>query len=605
MATGQRGGVIRQLRATLLRDGAGLSDAELLECWVSRHDEAAFRALLRRHGPMVLGVCRRVLCDLHDAEDAFQATFLVLVRKAGAITRRAQLGNWLYGVAYNTARKARAMSRKRRSKEQEAAARPRPSAPEDEQTQARSLLDRELSLLPDKYRVPLVLCELEGTPLKEAARRLGWPQGTVASRLSRGRALLARRLRRHGPALSVLVLTAVLSEAAEATPPRLLTATARAAVRVAAGGAAIPAVSARAAALTERVVQSMLLNKLKRTVGLALLLALGVSVGALQGQPQPPATGPGAKPTAQAPAQPKPKPAPREGRIYYWLDFGFASIQPNGLKAREIGRVAVDDTGYQPHSARLSPDGKRLAYGNAVQRRTADGIGVWPPDRLQVRDVNKASAGEVVAALEGTELHNWVWSPDGTKLAITSWDAEHFVRNWVVDVKTRKVEEVKLPRYKLKDKEYYPSIQAWSPDGAWFLAGGDGLLLVKTDGTAPRQLTRDKKDLMGGSCRFSPDGRKVLFVGCNKDKSQTLYVADVASGKVRAVVEAKNFSGLHACWSPDGRRIAYCTTLLDADGRRAGETSIFVTDLEGKTTTTVRTERHEPNTVKLRLMGWR
>jgi Tol biopolymer transport system component len=279
-------------------------------------------------------------------------------------------------------------------------------------------------------------------------------------------------------------------------------------------------------------------------------------------------------------------------------------MQPDGREAKDLGRVADEDIRFQPHSARVSPDGKRLAFGQAVERRAADGIGVWPPDRIYVRDLNKAAAGEVVATREGTELHNWVWSPDGTKLAFHSWD-EAGGSNWVVDVKTKKVEEVKLPRFKYKGKEYPASIQAWSPDGKWFLASGDGLLLVKTDGSAPRQLTKDHKNLMNGTCRFSPDGRQVLFVGHNKDKSDTLYVADVASGKVRAVVEAKNFSRLHACWSPGGRRIAYCATLLDADGRDAGETSIFVTDPEGKNTTTVRTEKHQPNVIKLLLMDWR
>ncbi len=600
MATGQRGGVICQLRATLLQDGAGLTDAELLDCWVSRRDDAAFRALLLRHGPMVLGVCRRVLRNQADAEDAFQATFLVLVRKAASIARRAQVGNWLYGVAYHTALKARAMSAKRRAKEQEAGT--QRSGPDGDPEQARALLDQELSLLPDKYRVPVVLCELEGVPVNEAARRLGWPQGTVASRLSRGRALLARRLRRHGPGLAGLALTTVLAEAAQAAPPRLLASTARAALRVAAGGAAAPAVSPRVAALTEGVVQAMLLNKLKRVIGLALLLALAVGAGALQGQA--PAPEPGDRPAARAARQAKPKPAPKEGRLYIQANHGFATIQPDGKGEKDVGRVANQDIRFQPYSARLSPDGKRLAFGQAVEKRTADGIGVWPPDRLYVRDMNGAAAGEVVATKEGTELHNWVWSPDGTKLAFNAWDKEGG-SNWVVDLKTKKVEEVKLPRFKREGKEYYPSVQAWSPDGKWFLASGDGLLLVKTDGSAPRRFSKEFHSLMNGTCRFSPDGRKVLFVGVNKDKGETLYVLDVASGKARPVVEAKNFDRLHACWSPDGKRIAYCATLLDADGKDVGETSIFVTDAEGKSTTTVRAEKHKPNVIKLVLMDWR
>jgi Tol biopolymer transport system component len=346
----------------------------------------------------------------------------------------------------------------------------------------------------------------------------------------------------------------------------------------------------------------MLLNKLKRAVGLALLLALGLGLSALRGQA--PAPEPGDRPAARAARQAKPKPAPKEGRLYIQANGTFATVQPDGKGEKDLGRVANEDIRFQPYSARLSPDGKRLAFGKAVEKRTADGIGVWPPDRLYVRDMNGAAAGELVATKEGTELHNWVWSPDGTKLAFHAWDKEGG-SNCVVDVKTKKVEEVKLPRFKYEGKEYYPSIQAWSPDGKWFLACGDGLLLVKTDGSAPRRLFKDFHSLMNSTCRFSPDGRKVLFVGVNKDKSETLYVLDVASGKARPVVEAKNFNRLHACWSLDGKRIAYCATLLDADGKDAGETSIFVTDADGKSTTTVRTEKHQPHVIKLILMDWR
>src|SRR5262245_35360990 len=215
MATGQLGSVVRHLRkAALLQDGADRTDGELLECFLARRDEAAFEALVQRHGPMVLGVCRRVLKNQADAEDAFQATFLVLVRKATSVVPRALVGNWLYGVAHNTALKAKAMNTKRRAREREAGGMPRREAPEEVWQQLQALLDEELSRLPDKYRVPIVLCDLEGKPLKEAARQLGWPHGTVASRLARGRTMLAKRLARHGLTLSAGALAAALSQGA-------------------------------------------------------------------------------------------------------------------------------------------------------------------------------------------------------------------------------------------------------------------------------------------------------------------------------------------------------------------------------------------------------
>src|SRR5262245_56233695 len=177
------------------RESDGATDGELLEQFLAARDGAAFEVLVRRHGPMVLGVCRRVLGNEHDAEDAFQATFLVLARRGDAVRPASKVGSWLYGVAYRTALEARRMAARRRRKE--ACAVPRSEAAPDAADDLRPVLDRELSGLPDRYRAPLVLCDLEGSTRKEAARRLGWAEGTVSSRLSRGRQLLARRLRRH------------------------------------------------------------------------------------------------------------------------------------------------------------------------------------------------------------------------------------------------------------------------------------------------------------------------------------------------------------------------------------------------------------------------
>ena len=212
MATGQDNSVIRHLRrAALLRDAGDMTDGQLLEAFVSARDEGAFEELLRRHGPMVLGVCRRVLGSPHDAEDAFQATFLVLVRKAAALTGRATVGNWLYGVAYHTALKARAANARRRLKERQGGEMRRQEVPPEQVwNELRPLLDQELSRLPDKYREAVVLCDLEGKTRKEAARQLGWPPGTLACRLARARVLLARRLTARGLALSGGALAAAL-----------------------------------------------------------------------------------------------------------------------------------------------------------------------------------------------------------------------------------------------------------------------------------------------------------------------------------------------------------------------------------------------------------
>jgi RNA polymerase sigma factor (sigma-70 family) len=203
MPTRPTHGVLGQLRRTLLGDGGEKTDGQLLEAFLSDGEESAFEALLRRHGPMVLGVCRRVLRNDADAEDAFQATFLVLFHKAASLRRSGPLGSWLYGVAFRTALGAKSAAARRSAKEEarRTMAVPQPLA-EDTWREVQAVLDQELSRLPEYYRIPIVLCDLEGKSRKDAARQLGWPVGTVSGRLARGRMLLAKRITRHGITLS-------------------------------------------------------------------------------------------------------------------------------------------------------------------------------------------------------------------------------------------------------------------------------------------------------------------------------------------------------------------------------------------------------------------
>jgi RNA polymerase sigma factor (sigma-70 family) len=251
---------------------AGETDADLLCRFLGQRDEAAFTALVLRHGPMVYGVCQRVLRNAHDAEDAFQATFLVLARGARSLAKRDSLASWLHGVAYRTALKARAGLAKRREKERQVLA-----VPEEELTPAvvwtdlRPVLDEEVQRLPEKYRVPFILCYLEGKTNEEAARLVNCPKGTVLSRLATARQRLRTRLARRGIALSAGLLAAALSEGAASAvmPPLLIAPT----VKAAAGGL----VSANVLALAKGTVRAMLLSKLK--VVTALLLAVA-SVGA-------------------------------------------------------------------------------------------------------------------------------------------------------------------------------------------------------------------------------------------------------------------------------------------------------------------------------------
>jgi RNA polymerase sigma factor (sigma-70 family) len=277
---------IRQLRlAALVRDEANLTDEHLLTCFIEQRDEAAFEVLVRRYGPMILGVCRRILRDQHDADDAFQATFLVLVRKATSIVPRTMLGNWLHGVAQTTALRAKVAGAKRAVRERRLTRMSEPAAAEcdDVGSDLRPLIDQELRCLPEKYRRPLILCHLESRSIKEAARQLGWPQGTLAGRLARARIMMAKRLARHGLFLAGGALAAVLSEnsAPACVSTMLVSATVRAASMLATGRLAPGAVSSEIAILTEGVVKSMMITRLKIASAMLLSAAILVSGGAI------------------------------------------------------------------------------------------------------------------------------------------------------------------------------------------------------------------------------------------------------------------------------------------------------------------------------------
>src|SRR5215471_16027365 len=251
MATSPMSEMLYHLRRTMfLPDGAGMTDGELLESFITRRDDAAFAALVRRHGPMVWGVCRRVLPTHHDAEDAFQATFLVLVRKAASVMPREMVANWLYGVAHQTALNARASAARRRTRERQVTEMSEPASPEqDLWRDLLPILDQELSRLPAKYRAAIVLCDLEGKTRKDAARQFGVPEGTLSGWLTRGRAMLAKRLAPHGLAVTGGALAAVLSPSAleAGAPASAVSATIRAASLWSAGQAAPGVISAEAA----------------------------------------------------------------------------------------------------------------------------------------------------------------------------------------------------------------------------------------------------------------------------------------------------------------------------------------------------------------------
>jgi RNA polymerase sigma factor (sigma-70 family) len=320
-------GFARHLRTLVARQAADvLSDRQLLENFRTQRSEDAFAALVRRHGPMVLGVCRRVLGDLHDAEDAFQATFLTFVRRAASIRKPDSVGSFLHGVARHLAAKLKARVARRAAHERRLASR-RPDHRTDDITwrELRAALDEGLARLPEKYRGPLVLCYLEGRTQDEAARQLGWSKAVFRRRLEQGRILLGRSLSRRGLTLSAALAAPLLAGAAAraSVSPALTETTVRAGFELATGRAAAAVVPPQVATLVEGGTHYLLSAKVK--IALAVLLAAGVAAGVLAQHaagaraPAPPPAAPvpekAKEATRPAPPRPDDETIPVKGRV--------------------------------------------------------------------------------------------------------------------------------------------------------------------------------------------------------------------------------------------------------------------------------------------------
>jgi RNA polymerase sigma factor (sigma-70 family) len=353
-------------RIALAGQSAGLADGALLDGFVNQRDGACFEALVRRHGPMVLGVCRRILRDHHDAEDAFQATFLVLVRRAATVPPQA-VGNWLYGVAYRTALNARRAAARRRARERPEHNMPHPTTePAEDWVELRPVLDAELSRLPDKYRSAVVLCDLEGLTRAEAAGHLGVPEGTLSGRLTIARRMLAGRLARRGLTLSAGALAALLPQgSAAAIPPPLVEATVRGGQAWLAGSAA-GVVSAQVATLADGVATGLAAARWKPLLLVVLAAPLLGAAGAFvpngrnDGLPEvlaersvPPATGS---------ATPRPSPPERTDREKLqgtWV-----------LVSEEIDGQPVTDNQRTPIRLVFAGDGVTYRVGDGMQEGT-------------------------------------------------------------------------------------------------------------------------------------------------------------------------------------------------------------------------------------------
>jgi RNA polymerase sigma factor (sigma-70 family) len=427
MSTAAVRGVVRQLGLD-----APPADAALLTRYARHRDSAAFAELLRRHGPVVLGACRRTLSDPHDAEDAFQAVFLVLARKAGTVRPPGRVGGWLYGVAVRTARKAKVAAARRWRREMASAEasrgreRPEPLPGSAlERTELRAIIDDELGRLPARLREAVVLCDLGGKSRSEAARELGWPEGTVAARLAKARRLLADRLTRRGVALPAAGLAAVLTPefAAAAVAPPLARST-LAAADAFGRGLASPAVSPTAQALAEGVLRAMTTGKLK--LAAVLVLAGGLLAGAATFWGAAAAGGPPAArpaPNAVAPEQPRPSVGRDTGLNMTWTEQKF-----------------LEHPGWLVGSVAYSPNGKMLVVGGT-------GV-VVARDAVTFREV-------WTTRVDGDAQHfaAVAFSADGKTVAATFTDGVRFF-----DAETGKVGDT------LEEKGSKPTAVGWFPD---------------------------------------------------------------------------------------------------------------------------------------------
>ncbi|HEX4608378.1 MAG TPA: sigma-70 family RNA polymerase sigma factor [Urbifossiella sp.] len=582
------------------------ADGRLVARYARTRDPEAFAELVRRLGPMVLGVCRRVTGDAHLADDAFQAAFLVLARRAADVARPEAVRGWVYGVAVRVAREARAVSVRRRAREVSVPSVPDRAAvpPTPPDADALRALDEEVAALPDHVRAAVVLCELDGVSRKDAAGRLGVPEGTVASRLARGRKRLADRLRKRGvtaPAAGLAVL------APAAVPPRLF-----AAASALATGAPAPGV----AALTHGVVRAMVLHKLKAVVVAGGVLAAVVFAAGSSARPaEVPRPAPGPVRVAADPPAPKAKAAAPAGPgvIVVSREGALWRLDPDGKKHGEYGLPEkLEPSG----EVAVSPDGVWVTFIGCGQRgrlSPEDQLTTPLPLKLVVRRVFDHPAAPKVFDLPGFSLEPH-WLPDGKAIVLARASAFDALvctyENQLLDPATGETRPLALPTgCRVLDV---------GRDGKTFLVEYRDrekktakLALAEAGAAEVRPLT-DLKTLAGTvTGRLSPDGKKVLFSDgdpARKDahkwsRSHRPFVVDVATGKREALADfPENGQVQGLAWSPDGRRVAYTWTQLHPDllakdtisandARRETEGFLIIADADGRNPRTVATDK--------------
>ena len=512
-------------------------DGEFLQRFAAQRDEEAFATLVRRHGPMVLRVCQRVLHDVHAAEDAFQAAFLVLSRKAASLRRADSVGCWLHSVAYRLALKARTQLAQQRKLDVRGTVEKPTDDPLAQLTvrEAQAMVDEELTHLPEKYRAPLVLCYLEGKTRDEAARQLGWSAKLVKSRLEQGRARLRSRLSRRGLTLPAALVATLLAE--EAAPAALPATLLRAAVQTAIASPA-HGVSAPVAVLADGALGGTTTVKVKVIVGLLLLMGV-LAAGAGAFAPPQPATKQAETPSAAK----TPETAKSEEQRSLRTDR-YGDPLPPGAVAR-MGSVQLRHEGA--HLA-FSADGKTLI--SAGWDRT---VRFWDMTTGRQRHHTRIELPKTPEDRQGVEIAGL--SPDGKSVAVFVGDELR-----LYDTATGE-EQRRLP-----GKGVGHGYLTFSADGKWLatLIGiADNYTLRLWDLSTGKECLVLEKLSQAGRILLSSDGSRLAYVAAGE-----LHVRDTATGRE---LGKGSVEGWYFAISPDGQMLATATykgtvTLWDAAG---------------------------------------